>query len=62
MLNPNPMDAGQLPGLLREATSSNAATLSLAERRARTLAPTIFCPVSKVEQCVRTAAQPGTSS
>ena len=62
MSNPNPMDTGPLSGLLRDAASSNAATLSLVERRARTLAPTIFCPASKVEQCVRQAAQSRTSS
>ena len=61
MPNSNPMDAGQSPGLLRDATSFNAATLTLAERRARALAPTIFCPASNVEQCIRQAAQSRTS-
>jgi hypothetical protein len=58
----NPMDSGQAPGQWRDAALSNAATLSLAERRARTLAPTIFCPTSTVEQCIRQASQSRVSS
>ena len=61
MPNSNPMDAGQSPGLLRDAAASNAAILTLAERRARALAPTIFCPASTVEQCIQ-AAQSRTAS
>ena len=62
MPNSNPMESGQAPGQLRDAALSNAATLSLAERRARTLAPTIFCPTSTVEHCIRQAAQSRASS
>ena len=58
MPNLNLMDAGQLP-VPRNAVASDPA--SLAERRARTLAPTIFCPASNVEQCIRQAAQSRTS-
>ena len=60
MPNSNPMDAGQSPGLPRDA-ATNVATLALAERRARALAPTIFCPTSTVEQCIQ-AAQSRTAS
>lgn len=33
----------------------NSASLTLAERRARAMAPTVFCPPARVEQCVREA-------
>ena len=62
MVNKNPLDATPAPTSRREVAPSNGAVLSLAERRARALAPTIFCPASRVDQCVREAAQARMSS
>jgi hypothetical protein len=37
-------------------TTASEPVTNLAARRARTLAPTIFCPSTQVEQCVRQAS------
>ena len=61
MLNSTSKDAGHATCPLPEGAGSATPAPSLAERRARALAPTIFCPASNVEQCVRQAMQAGMS-
>jgi len=62
MLNQNPANPGHPTCPAREAAFQGASTMSLAERRARALAPTIFCPASKVEHCIRQATPSSASS
>lgn len=59
MSNPDAINPAQTSSAAREAARQATTTLSLAERRARALAPTIFCPASRVEQCLSQAAQSG---
>jgi hypothetical protein len=51
-----PAQTGSTP---RESTRQATTTSSLVERLARALAPTIFCPDSRVDQCIREMAQAG---
>ena len=62
MLNQNPANPGHLTGAARETAFQGASTMSLAERRALALAPTIFCPASNVDQCLRQATETRASS
>jgi hypothetical protein len=61
MLTSNSLDPAFETGSAHDATTQAGSSLSLAERRARALGPTVFCPPWKVEQCIERAVLTGNS-